>query len=155
MDTYLLRSAHAGDAAAVAALVDTAYAHYIERIGMLPGPMTLDYAQVIAERQVLVADVDGTIAGVLVLGVDDEGFVIENVAAHPSLHGKGLGQALLRRAEAEAVDRGFDAIHLYTHEKMTENLALYSKIGYLEYARRSQGDFSLVYLRKSLHDTRR
>ncbi len=41
-------------------------------------------------------------------------------------------------------------IYLYTHEKMTENIALYAKIGYVEYDRRSQGDFSLVYMRKQL-----
>jgi hypothetical protein len=45
---------------------------------------------------------------------------------------------------------GFDAIHLYTHEQMTENLALYSRIGYVEYDRRWQGAFSLVYMRKQL-----
>ena len=45
---------------------------------------------------------------------------------------------------------GFDSIYLYTHEKMTENLALYSRIGYVEYERRSQGAFSLVYMRKHL-----
>jgi hypothetical protein len=33
---------------------------------------------------------------------------------------------------------------------MTENLALYSRMGYAEYARRSQGTFSLVYMRKPL-----
>jgi hypothetical protein len=33
---------------------------------------------------------------------------------------------------------------------MTENLALYSRIGYLEYDRCSQGAFSLVYMRKQL-----
>jgi hypothetical protein len=33
---------------------------------------------------------------------------------------------------------------------MTENLALYSRIGYMEYDRRSQGGFSLVYMRKQL-----
>jgi hypothetical protein len=33
---------------------------------------------------------------------------------------------------------------------MTENLALYSRIGYVEYDRRSQGDFSLVFMRKHL-----
>jgi hypothetical protein len=32
---------------------------------------------------------------------------------------------------------------------MTENLALYSRIGYVEYERR-QGEFSLVYMRKRL-----
>jgi Acetyltransferase (GNAT) family len=62
----------------------------------------------------------------------------------------GLGKALLQFAEAEARRAGFDAIHLYTHEKMTENLALYSRIGYVEYDRRPQGGFSLVYMRKQL-----
>ena len=29
-----------------------------------------------------------------------------------------------------------------THEKMTENLKLYSRVGYVEYDRRSQGELS-------------
>jgi ribosomal protein S18 acetylase RimI-like enzyme len=61
-----------------------------------------------------------------------------------------LGKALLQFAEGEARRAGFDAIYLYTHERMTENLALYSRIGYVEYDRRSQGGFSLVYMRKQL-----
>jgi ribosomal protein S18 acetylase RimI-like enzyme len=150
MNGYSLRSANDEDAPHVAGLVQVAYEHYIERIGMPPGPMTEDYARVIRHRQVTVAEVDGTIAGVVVLGTDDEGFVIDNVAVHPSQRGKGLGRALLELAETEAVRSGFDAIHLYTHEKMTENLALSSRIGYVEYDRRSQGNFSLVYMRKAL-----
>jgi GNAT superfamily N-acetyltransferase len=89
--------------------------------------------------------------GVIVLSVEDEGgFLIDNVAVDPSMRGKGLGKALLEFAEGEARRGGFDSICLYTHEKMTENLALYSRIGYVEYDRRSQGDFSLVYMRKHL-----
>jgi hypothetical protein len=41
-------------------------------------------------------------------------------------------------------------VHLYTHEKMTENLTMYSRAGYVEYDRRSQGEFSLVDVRKTL-----
>ena len=145
-----LRPATGSDAAGVAALVDAAYGHYVERIGMRPGPMTDDYAAVIRDRQVTVAEHDGAIVGVVVLAVTNEGFLIDNVAVHPSRRGTGLGRALLRFAEAEAKRAGFDAIHLYTHEKMTENLALYSRIGYVEYDRRSQGGFSLVYMRKQL-----
>jgi len=148
MDGYTLRPANHKDAADVTEVVRIAYEHYIERIGIPPGPMTEDYVTVIRDRQVTVAEAAGTITGVIVLGVDDEGFVIQNVAVHPSHRGKGLGRALLEHAEAEAVGSGFDAIHLYTHEKMTENLALYSRLGYIEYDRRSQGDFSLVYMRK-------
>ena len=86
----------------------------------------------------------------IVLAITDQGFVIENVAVHPSHRGRGLGRALLEFAEAEARCAGFDSIFLYTHEQMAENLALYSRIGYVEYERRSLGDFSLVLMRKHL-----
>jgi ribosomal protein S18 acetylase RimI-like enzyme len=134
----------------VARLVDAAYAHYVERIGMLPGPMTEDYDEVLRTRAVTLAEHDGTVAGVIVLGTTNEGFVIENVAVQPAHRGRGLGRALLTLAEDEARRAGYDSIYLYTHEKMTENLALYTRIGYVEYDRRSMGPFSLVYLRKTL-----
>jgi ribosomal protein S18 acetylase RimI-like enzyme len=147
---YSFRSAIGADASKVTALVNAAYGHYVERIGRLPGPMTDDYAAVIGNHQVTVAESHGTIVGLIVLTVDDEGFLINNVAVDPSHRGKGLGKALLEFAEAEARRAGFSSIYLYTHEKMTENLALYSRIGYVEYDRRSQGKFSLVYMRKQL-----
>jgi ribosomal protein S18 acetylase RimI-like enzyme len=149
-DRYSFRAANATDARAVADLVDAAYRHYVDRIGIVPGPMTEDYDRVIRTARVQLAERDGSLVGVLVLDVDDEGFVIENVAVHPAERGKGLGRTLLQRAEAEARRAGFNSIHLYTHEQMTENLTLYSRIGYAEYARRSQGAFSLVYMRKAL-----
>jgi ribosomal protein S18 acetylase RimI-like enzyme len=148
--SHRLRPATEADVPGVAALVDAAYGHYVDRIGMLPGPMTEDYAAVVRDRQVTVAEHDGAIVGVVVLGVTGEGFLVDNVAVHPARRGTGLGRALLQHAEAEARRAGFEAIHLYTHEKMTENLALYERIGYVEYDRRSQGSFSLVYLRKQL-----
>jgi hypothetical protein len=42
------------------------------------------------------------------------------------------------------------SIYLYTHEKMTENQILYSKIGYVEYARRVENGFPRVYMKKNL-----
>jgi ribosomal protein S18 acetylase RimI-like enzyme len=146
----LFRRAVPADAAPVAALVDAAYRHYVERIGMTPGPMTDDYEAVIRDYQVTVAERDGAIEGVLVLRVTDEGFLVDNVAVHPARRGQGLGRALLELAEAEARRAGFDSVYLYTHEQMTENLALYSRIGYVEYDRRSEGAFSRVFLRKRL-----
>jgi ribosomal protein S18 acetylase RimI-like enzyme len=149
---YSLRSATGADAPNVAALVNAAYGRYVERIGMMPRPMTDDYAEVIANQRVTLAQCDdGAIVGVIVLSVEDEGgFLIDNVAVDPSMRGKGIGKSLLEFAEGEALREGFDCINLYTHEKMTENLALYSRIGYVEYDRCSQGDYSLVYMRKHL-----
>jgi ribosomal protein S18 acetylase RimI-like enzyme len=149
-ETTSFRLATGSDVASVAALVNAAYGHYIERIGMPPRPMTDDYAAVIRDHRVTVAERHGAIVGVIVLTVTDEGFLIDNVAVHPSSRGTGIGKALLQFAEGEARRAGFDSIYLYTHEKMTENLTLYSKIGYVEYDRRSQGAFSLVYMRKQL-----
>ena len=145
-----LRPATRSDAASVAALVDAAYGHYVERIGMLPRPMTDDYAAVISDRQVTVAEHDGAIVGVVVLTVTDEGFLIDNIAVHPSRRRTGLGRALLQFAEAEARRAGFDAIHLYTHEKMTENLALYARLGYVEDERRPENGFARVFMSKRL-----
>jgi ribosomal protein S18 acetylase RimI-like enzyme len=145
---YSFRSAIGADVSKVAALVNAAYSHYVERIGILPRPMTDDYSEVIANQQVTVAESHGTIVGVIVIIFGDEGFLINNVAVDPSHRGKGLGKALLEFAEAEARRSGFDSVYLYTHEKMAENLALYSRIGYVEYARRSRGEFSLVYMWK-------
>ena len=147
---YLLQPATTEDTVDVAALVNAAYRHYVERIGMMPRPMTDDYAAVIKNNQVTVAQSHQTMVGVIVLTVADEGFLLDNVAVDPSHRGKGVGKALLAFAEAEARRAGFDSIYLYTHEKMTENLALYARIGYVEYDRRSQGNFSLVYMRKPL-----
>jgi hypothetical protein len=77
---YGLRRARAADAPAVAALVDAAYRHYVERIGFPPRPMPDDYVQVIREMQVTVAESRATMLGVIVLNSDEEGFVIDNVA---------------------------------------------------------------------------
>ena len=80
----MLRPAVPADASALAALVDAAYGHYVARIGRVPGPMQEDYAEVIRTWDVTVAERDGEIVGLVVLGVTDEGFLLENVAVHPA-----------------------------------------------------------------------
>lgn len=148
-----LRSATEADVPRVAEIAQAAYARYLERMGgRKPRPMTEDYEAVVAGKQVLVAERDGEIVGYVVLDVDTEGFVVDNVAVDPRHEGTGVGRALLMAAEAEAIRAGFDSLYLYTHERMTENIALYQRIGYAEYDRRSHGGDAqlLVYLRKSL-----
>jgi ribosomal protein S18 acetylase RimI-like enzyme len=145
-----LRPATSADVPRLTALVRAAYGGYVERLGGPPRPMLDDYATVVRRGRVTVAERDGELAGLVVLDVDDEGFVVDNVAVDPAHQGHGVGKALLKHAEAAARDAGFDSIHLYTHEKMTENQALYARVGYVEYARRQHGSDRLVYLRKRL-----
>ncbi len=108
---YSFRSAIGTEVSKVAALVNAAYGHYVERIGMRPRPMTDDCAEVIRNSQVTVAESHGTIVGVIVLAITDEGFVIDNIAVHPSHRGMGLGKALLELAETEA--RRWIRFHLF------------------------------------------
>jgi ribosomal protein S18 acetylase RimI-like enzyme len=145
-----LRPATDADVPRLTELARAAYGHYVDRLGGPPRPMTDDYTDVVRGHQVTVAERSGRILGLIVLGVGDEGFVIDNVAVDPRDQGSGVGRALLEHAEAAARRAGFDSIYLYTHEKMTENLALYSRIGYVEYDRRLHGEACLVYLRKEL-----
>jgi ribosomal protein S18 acetylase RimI-like enzyme len=145
-----LRRATAADVPRLTELVEAAYGHYVERLGGPPRPMTDDYADVVRSHQVTVAERKGEIVGLIVLAVDAEGFVVDNVAVDPSHQGHGVGRALLEHAEDSARHGGFDSIYLYTHEKMTENLAFYTRIGYVEYDRRLHGDACLVFLRKEL-----
>jgi ribosomal protein S18 acetylase RimI-like enzyme len=112
--------------------------------------MTDDYDQVLREWQVTVAEEDGEIIGVVVIGATEDGFTIDNIAVRPAHQGAGLGRALLDHAESEARAAGFDAIYLYTHEKMTENQAIYARLGYKEYERRAEDGFSRVFMRKQL-----
>jgi ribosomal protein S18 acetylase RimI-like enzyme len=149
--TREIRAATEADVPKIVELVDSAYGHYVERIGAPPGPMSDDYAEVVRESDVFVAESGGDLIGLLVLRVTEEGFLIDNVAVDPAHQGTGLGRALLERAETEARRGGFDSIHLYTHETMGENLALYQRIGYVEYDRRPvEIGGSVVYMRKPL-----
>jgi ribosomal protein S18 acetylase RimI-like enzyme len=145
-----LRRATAADVARLTELVHAAYGHYVERLGRPPRPMTEDYAEHVGAQRVTVAEREGEIVGLLVLGLDDEGFFVDNVAVDPAQQGTGVGKALLQHAETAARAAGFDSIYLYTHERMVENLALYSRIGYVEYDRRPHGTADIVYLRKPL-----
>lgn len=112
--------------------------------------MLEDYSDVIAWHRVFVAEDRGRIVGLVVLIAEGEHALLDNVAIHPDAQGRGLGRRLIRLAEDEARRLGFSAIELYTHELMTENQALYARLGYREFDRREEKGYRRVYLRKSL-----
>ena len=68
-------------------------------------------------------------------------------AASPGL---GFGRQLMDFAEQQALDAGYSAIRLYTNEVMTENLALYSRRGYVQTHRAEEHGLRRVYMIKHL-----
>lgn len=151
LSTIRIRLAAASEVAAVTACVQDAYVHYVARIGRQPGPMTADYAALIARQVVwVVPEPDQAIAGVLVMLAQPGALFIENVAVHPRRQGLGLGGRLLAFAEQHARAIGVAEMRLYTNAKMTENIALYEHLGFEQTDRRVESGFQRVFMRKRL-----
>ena len=135
---------------AIAALVRDAYAIYVPRIGRQPAPVTADHAGLVAAGRTSVVELDGDIAGVIVLIPAADHLLVENVAVAPAMQGRGIGRALMTHAEERAAELGLDELRLYTNQLMTENLALYPALGYVETGRRVEDGFARVYFSKRI-----
>ena len=149
------RPARAADVAAVRQLVQAAYGHYPPILGVTPAPLTADYAALVAGGHVHVAEQDGSVVGVLVLEAYPDHLLVENVAVAPDAQGHGVGSTLLALAEQQAAGRGLTELRLFTHERMTDNLAYYPRRGYVETHRTDDGGFHRVHFAKSLDVTPR
>ncbi len=142
------RRAEAADVAAVERIVAAAYAPYVARLGMRPGPMLDDYAALVADGEVWVTG--APVSGLVVLLARDGYLLLDNIAVAPAAHGQGVGRALLRFAEERARGEGFTELRLYTHQKMTENIELYARSGWQETGCGRQDGFDRVFFRKAV-----
>ncbi|GGJ10695.1 GNAT family N-acetyltransferase [Neoroseomonas lacus] len=144
------RLARPEEAAALRDLVRAAYAPWVPLVGREPGPMGDDYAARIATGQAWVVEQDGVLLGALIIEDTTTGLLVDNVAVARDAQGTGLGRALMAFAEAEAARRGHRRVWLYTHEKMTTNIALYERLGFVETHRAEQSGFARVFMAKAL-----
>ena len=147
-----IERATAADCAAVSACVHDAYVGYVADIGLRPGPMDADYADLIARGVVYVLReiADAGVCGVIVLHVEADGLFVENVAVDPGHQHQGVGRQLMAFAEGHARELGLPELRLYTHERMTRNIALYKRLGFEEVERRTEHGFARVFMRKVL-----
>jgi GNAT superfamily N-acetyltransferase len=143
-----LRRATGADLSNITSVIAAAYGRYRDRMDRPPAPVLTDYSDAVAAGQVWVLG-DPVIA-VLVLVPEQETMLVENVAVTPASQGTGLGRRLMEFAERQALSRGLRRMTLYTNEVMTENLAIYAKLGYRETARRSQDGYDRVFMEKDL-----
>lgn len=75
---------------------------------------------------------------------------LKRMRVHPDHQRQGLGQAILDRLEASAVELGLRELILDTTTSQTAAQAFYRKNGYEETGREKHGRFELVLLRKRL-----
>jgi ribosomal protein S18 acetylase RimI-like enzyme len=147
----MIRPAAASDEPAIRDCAERAYARYVAPMGRKPAPMVADFATAIAAGRVHVATDDrGALQGFIVFHAEGGHMFLENVAVLPRAAGRGIGKALIRFCETAARRCGLSGVHLYTNEKMTENLSIYLRLGYWEVARRTEDGFDRVYFEKTL-----
>ena len=145
MTHWHLCRATADDATALAACIDAAYAHYAARISDLPA-VSEGIGDEIAAHRVWLCEMDGKIAGGIVLVPQDGHLLLVNVAVHPDFAGKGLGGALMAQADTDCRALGLAEVRLSTHVKLPENVTLYAHLGWEETSRKG----NKVNMRKQL-----
>ena len=144
---WTIRIAVVSDAEALARCMHDAYRIYTSRLGGKPlPPMTVDYDEEIRSYPVWVAESDGTLVGGLILMPEDDCMTIANVAVHPRFQGHGLGRGLMELRETEAKRQGYSELRLATHLLLTENISIYTHLGWSETGR----DEDRVYMKKSI-----
>jgi ribosomal protein S18 acetylase RimI-like enzyme len=143
MAMQLIRRATEGDVARIVAIARGAYIKYVPRIGREPPPMLADFAAEIAAGHVVVLEIAGTVEGYLISWPKLDAYFIDNIAVDPAHQGLGLGRRLIEYAVREAKGHSLPAIQLYTNSIMTENLAMYARIGFVETHRVMETQFHI------------
>jgi len=146
-----LRRATPADLPAIKALIDAAYAKYLTRMDKAPAPMLRDYRSSVEAGTTWVTG--SPIVAVLTLYDRDDHLLVENIVVDPGVQGRGLGRALMSFAEQEAARGGLTRMALVTHEAMTENQAIYARLGYTEVERRAEDGYRRIYMEKLLSTT--
>lgn len=107
-----------------------------------PNPQVFE--QDIELGQLWVADVDGEVAGVSAitmeqypeyadvgLDITEPAIVVHRLAVDTKFRGLGIAAALLMQAEQESVDRGFNLLRIDTNSQNKAAQALFPKLGYV------------------------
>jgi ribosomal protein S18 acetylase RimI-like enzyme len=148
--TPRIREATADDATRMRAIALAAYAKYVPRIGREPSPMVADYEAEVAANHAVVIAAAGGVLGYMIAWPEPDAYFIDNIGVDPKCQGGGLGRCLIDHAVSQADRLGLPALRLYTNALMSENLAMYAHIGFVETHRALEKGFHRVYMRWTL-----
>lgn len=125
-----VRRATTADAEVVRELTRAAYAKWVPLLGREPRPMTADCNAAVRDHLVDLLRVDGADVALIEMAPTAHHLLIVNVAVAPVHQGRGYGRAMMAHAEEVARSLGLGEVRLYTNALFTENLQLYSRLGY-------------------------
>jgi len=139
------------DAGAIRACTQAAFAQYVPRMGRKPAPMLADPTPAIMVDEVhIAANPSAALLGYAICYAKRAEMRLDTVAVLPDPAGKGVRRRLITYVETLASRQGSADVTLYTNAAMTENLHLYSALGYTMTDRCMQDGFDRVFFRKML-----
>jgi len=130
---YQIRRAQANDAEAISDCIVAAYKPVLARGLELP-PVSEGVAADIRDNTVWLAEDGNEVLGGLIVIIEDQVLHIANLFVKPLAQGRGLAGALMRLAREYAQEQHCKVMRLATHKDMPENVALYTHMGWAEYA---------------------
>jgi ribosomal protein S18 acetylase RimI-like enzyme len=143
-----LRRAVETDLPSIKRVIAAAYHKYLTRMDIPPAPLLRDYGRAVETGAVWVTG--DPVIGLISLTQTDDMILIENIAVHPDQQGNGLGRQLMEFAEEQARNNRIRRLVLYTNEVMTENQAIYARLGYRVIDRRVEDGYRRIYMEKIL-----
>ena len=130
----MIRLAKAEDGATIASLLHDSFLEYkslyTEKAFVATTLAISKIQQRIDDRTIWVAWLDNVISGTISLLPVDRGLYIKSVAVAPAARGKGLGKALMKHAEHEALKMNLRTLELTTTPFLFEAIKLYDSLGF-------------------------
>src|SRR3546814_3348482 len=142
----LAKPADFDDWTGLLALLRESFAYMEGRIDPLSSLHRLDASKLAVkamEEELVLAYVDGALAGCLFAAPRGDALYLGKIAVRPGLQGRGLARRMLALAEASARARGFKALELQARIELTANHRPFSALGFAKAIRSATGRASL------------
>lgn len=128
-------------------MVDGAYSKYIDRTGILPAPMKVDYYDLLKKNEMFIMfDPNEKLVGSMAIDYDPptELMIVNNWVVDPTAQADGHAHRFLDCAVGLARMHGCKALILCTNFKMKKVFRRYVEMGFEEVARKTTDEYELV-----------
>jgi len=152
--SFVIRRAVESDAAPVFSILQQAFREYGSAIGQTNldalKETVDDVRRAIAEKTVLIAEMDNEVVGTLRLDIRGDKAYLSRFAVCSNNRGIGIGEALMNAADRYLVSQGVREVTLHTASRHTSLMRFYYGLGYFVEAIESDRGYLRARLKKEL-----
>jgi predicted N-acetyltransferase YhbS len=145
MTEFRLRALRPDDAAAVAALIRTAFVAQSVATDPPPSALRMTQDDVLAHLRTgdgALAEAASSLAGSALWAEQDGGLYLSRLAVAPAWRGRGIARLLVAAAEATAREMRLPRVHLSTRLALLDNRRLFAGCGFVETTRHAHPGYA-------------